>query len=58
MVHKGQAVTAKGGDDDARLAALGYRRAVVLALHFSVALPTPMVGSLAVRLRGAELRIG
>jgi hypothetical protein len=26
MVHKGQAVAAKGGDDDARLAALGYKQ--------------------------------
>jgi hypothetical protein len=25
MVHKGGAVTAKGGEDDARLAALGYK---------------------------------
>ena len=50
MVHKGQAVTAKGGDDDARLAALGYKQELSRVLsrfdNFSVAFTylSPMVG--------------
>jgi amino acid transporter len=50
MVHKGQAVAAKGGDDDARLAALGYKQELSRVLsrfdNFSVAFTylSPMVG--------------
>jgi amino acid transporter len=50
MVHKGQAVAAKGGEDDARLAALGYKQELSRVLsrfdNFSVAFTylSPMVG--------------
>jgi amino acid transporter len=50
MVHEGQAVAAKGGEDDARLAALGYKQELSRVLsrfdNFSVAFTylSPMVG--------------
>jgi amino acid transporter len=50
MVHKGQVVTSTDGDDDARLAALGYKQELARVLsrfdNFSVAFTylSPMVG--------------